>query len=1332
MPQPTPSKQAYVAVAEEEHESTLKAQPYRSSHRKNIFASHHDHWQPFSLRPIGLMLFMATLICILAALVAIWSYARRHYGLDLVTTNHYSWTYGPTAVFILVISYWRLVDYHFKALTPWAELAAGPASAERSILLDYISPLLVTTLVLATKRRHFAVCMSIAGFVLLKVITIASTGLFFPAIITVGPLEQQMLQTSQFDLVTNFSDYSDPGASPFYEAYALMQLGLPLPSGLTTELLYETYKPTSDRTNANATYSVPSRAFAPRVSCEAINIKPLIDWDSFGSTVQQFEELQVQNNSRWTCPQRTGSGSSDLNLQVIDIASRLAPARQLLTSFGPLDCRRIDQNDDNGTAPYLVALSDVRYKQTFNVSITDIAVNDMIEPISWDFAIPTITGMLCTIDYDMMDINIFYNMSLVGNPAQRVDVLGPSEPSKLANLSNAYLSRKLGYAVPTVTGGARDMFGLFTQFEYTEEPPHTVLTMIADRVNSSFKYLLDHPESFMDAAEYVMNNMILQIAKEAIIIHDTNTTFQPQQALGQEHHSEERILIQIAPFLVSVVGISILILITIGVFIVHPKSFMSANPETLATKVDVLKASDKLNQTLELMANLSESSANRTLRKTMYQIDTANSSIVSYASPNDPTNGETSQRRIVGPDSTYAPLTLSNTCIALTLLSAPAAIGVLEALQHLSDSDFPGIATTQNADSFISSIYSRFLPALIALLIATMFNCLDFNTAMLAPYNHLATGFGSYEEFNTPLLAHIAPVAIATALRRRYWAAFLTGLGALVGSVLTIVISGLYTIEYMPSVSDMLISQGDSWNMSYIQGFQTDDAATAVSSLIESANLSYPQFTYDELAFPTLNTITGSSGDVAFTVPALRAELVCEELPWETSNASMVWTYYKTFGTPAITFNVTVPLPESCHYGSCFGNESTIRVTLLPTSTKGSTNTTYYAQAIDLHTGPWHASDEDCDIFFEEDGTVNPDQPINQPGCPSILLLYGYFDGKDHSKSTWTSMLCEQRVQQVNTSLVMSLPEKNILLDQPPIPDESTATYLDSGDNGEKAFGWWLSPNMEYSYVIFNESAIHPILLEGETSISNSLNDFSNFFRGAFFGKTPLQLETLQKNDTESKALIFEHVQMFYRRYMAQYFSSNLRVLETTEPQKRDDNIVSSSTTIGSFTPSAGVPRLVQHRTPKIVLQAMLAFMFVCAVLALWLGKYHKLVLWNPCTIAGVMVLFAGSKMCEVEHATGTSTVLAPQQAASMGDWDASHGTTYEMVNFSKPRPSNRDKDAAETLQEPLVSASGQGWKNGSAAFRLGWWRSGVFTGPKRGLDAENEVIKWRYGIDMM
>lgn len=90
------------------------------------------------------------------------------------------------------------------------------------------------------------------------------------------------------------------------------------------------------------------------------------------------------------------------------------------------------------------------------------------------------------------------------------------------------------------------------------------------------------------------------------------------------------------------------------------------------------------------------------------------------------------------------------------------------------------------------------------------------------------------------------------------------------------------------------------------------------------------------------------------------------------------------------------------------------------------------------------------------------------------------------------------------------------------------------------AFGWSLNNNLGSSAIVFNESAIDPFSIAGR--VSNGNPEFSNFFRGAFFGRTPLPQDMLERNDTKAKAIIFNHLNMFYRRYMAQYISANLRV----------------------------------------------------------------------------------------------------------------------------------------------------------------------------------------------
>lgn len=95
----------------------------------------------------------------------------------LWTDNHYAWTYGPTAILVVVVSLWRQVDFWCKKLVPWQELRNGNATSTRSILLDYVSPLQATSLWHALRLWHVSVIVTITGFALLKVITIISTGL---------------------------------------------------------------------------------------------------------------------------------------------------------------------------------------------------------------------------------------------------------------------------------------------------------------------------------------------------------------------------------------------------------------------------------------------------------------------------------------------------------------------------------------------------------------------------------------------------------------------------------------------------------------------------------------------------------------------------------------------------------------------------------------------------------------------------------------------------------------------------------------------------------------------------------------------------------------------------------------------------------------------------------------------------------------------------------------------------------------------------------------------------------------------------------------------------
>ena len=126
-------------------------------------------WRPLWLRRLVLTSFLVLFAGLLAALLLLRHYddGGRGYGVA-TSTSHYVWTYLPTTVLVVLVGLWRPVDYYCKALTPWAELRKGPATASKSILLDYISPVTPVSCYRAIRNKHWAVVAGITSLWILK------------------------------------------------------------------------------------------------------------------------------------------------------------------------------------------------------------------------------------------------------------------------------------------------------------------------------------------------------------------------------------------------------------------------------------------------------------------------------------------------------------------------------------------------------------------------------------------------------------------------------------------------------------------------------------------------------------------------------------------------------------------------------------------------------------------------------------------------------------------------------------------------------------------------------------------------------------------------------------------------------------------------------------------------------------------------------------------------------------------------------------------------------------------------------------------------------------
>ncbi len=238
-------------------------------------------WKPIWLRWASLLAISAGFALLGIILIILWHYSTVNNGFALLSTNHYSWTYGPTAVLVLIVAVWRQVDFHCKSLAPWHELQHGNTEASDSLLLDYVSPFLPVALFRACSKQNWTISATILGFIILKLITVTSTGLLTMEATKITLQESALLGTTQLDgMLVNTTLYATPptlfDSSIVYKAYGIMSKGLPYAEGAKPNLVYESFELPNPEQYTNSTISATVDAFVPRFSCEEVEVTTIL------------------------------------------------------------------------------------------------------------------------------------------------------------------------------------------------------------------------------------------------------------------------------------------------------------------------------------------------------------------------------------------------------------------------------------------------------------------------------------------------------------------------------------------------------------------------------------------------------------------------------------------------------------------------------------------------------------------------------------------------------------------------------------------------------------------------------------------------------------------------------------------------------------------------------------------------------------------------------------------------------------------------------------------------------------------------------------------------
>ncbi|KAK5552908.1 hypothetical protein LTR46_008983 [Exophiala xenobiotica] len=1208
-------------------------------------------WNSVWLSKLTIFGILVTSASCVAALTVLFYFNTRNDGFLLYTTNHYSWTYGPTAVLVLIVSVWRQVDHGCKVLVPWQNLGKGDAECKGSVLLDYVSPLQMVTLWKAAGNRHLLICTTILGFLLLKVVTVASTGLFAVDSHVVSTSDVRLATKTSFDgSLYNSSRYlSVTDSSSFYTAYAVMAKGLADTEGTLGTLAYQSLSLPPIFSKDNTTASATVEVFAPSFNCEkaqvSINLQP-------ANTTDQHPEDTINLLSP-PCKLLAGA----VPVYALNPQLYACPTRQLSGLMQRVDC-----SGQNSSAPVgnwqLLTMTDMRYEQTLDSDSDGTDLSDF-QALTWSTGVANVSAIVCSPSYTIQKRIVNYAFSGNGTRISLGSAVSNSSRS-LDEFSDA----DLGAVFTSAYTAASLMFGNKADNETAGEYPDTMFRTMAEVAGGSYETLLD-PEVMMSTAEKVFNHVAVQIAHKNLVRNDTSSV------TGTTVTTEQRLFIRQPSLWIMVVGFSVLTIMSVLILIMLPLNVVAYNPEEISSTALILADSAAFEDILSTGEPTDAEGLNQVLSAHTYGLISSvdvngHQNFAIHVSGNE---FQANQQATISEHQVWwCPLLLKRPVIMLILALPLALVAVLEVLQHLSSRTM-GISTLTNPAGIVTDISTRFLPALAMLLVSTSFNALDFNVAVLAPYHALRSGRDPDSSIVTSIVGKMPLSALWTAFRSRYWSAFVSSVGVFLGSILAIIVSGLLVVDPVSTTQETVLQVMDGFQPMWENSVINDNSAAVVVSLIEAANLSYPSFTHEDLAFPRLHTgnnistSTNENSMITVQTPSYRGSLMCGILRPDQFNVSE--SYNPAILTSGASVQASVPLPPECPYGGPGGNLTSMEYEYffqLP----ANTNQSFIGRILDLHVGPFSGA------FADSSDEISPyTQPDNPAGCPSLAFIYGYIDVVDTAKTMVSTMVCSQVLEKLDAQVTLDARDLSISTSRPPVANESTAALLASGPENQTtngrttptAFPFRIQVHMDQTLSMFNQT-------EYSSSSISSQPPVDNFFQAVLFGRRPVPQDLMRQSDEVSQNQVRQGIQNFYRRYMAQAISANMRVniskVAASAAFSTETVVQTTGTSSQSGLPATlvNVPAHVlrQNETSKIILQCLLGTMFACGLAAVLLNPTQKVVPHNPCTIAGSASLLAGSGLVRelaVASATeGRMTVLR-RRKLRLGWW-SDHGSVEQ------------------------------------------------------------------------
>ncbi len=903
-------------------------------------------WRPYYLQRKILSAFFAIFAACIIVGEALLDYSGRNAGL-LGQTNinlRYLCVLLPPAVMTVIATLWSRVEYQAKLSAPWLQLARGPKPADQTLLLDYFTMAPPMDAVRALKNGDVAVaCASIIAM-LLKVVIIVSAGMISLTVL------EDTLETTPITLTTQFannaSQLATVGSGPLLTMLGLQRDNLTFPDGVSRQIAYQEFS--SSITSAATQFLATVDGFSSTLNCTPGVLTV--------NSVHNRAPLPLQFNTTITAGGCTlsvplvGQGIANNGTSVFNGTARFF-ARMVHASCG--------NASDEASQRIVVIYGTANFTGGAGNSLSGSRA-------TIGGTISQSQQIVCTPSYTISHVDVVKNGSFVDSVA--IDDVLPL-PRMLPGVQPWDIAQVLFDSLSSSPAAAA-ITDVNTPYYTTGAISVNVdaAMYLAFGMQAQADALLGNdttpPTSFFDdttlqgLAQTYYQQYTAFVAHEALIqpasIATTCTAY-----IGGDRLVVGVVAVQIVAVLLAI----ILLFNVVTIFRVPVKGFLPRDPHSLLDIAALLSHSRSLLQALRGAGGADLHTLRSRLTTTSYY-----TGVEAY----DRGSGETKQgyfrvfseadlaespapEPVVAPNSGhYWPFTMHPAQRVLMYAILAGMIAGLEVTLRLSAKN--GGLRNIIPGSQLHFVWTM-VPALLMTVVAVFYATTDFHVRSLAPFAALARAKGAPIATMTCSLAdRTTAMALYQAVRARNVAVAGAAAAVMVATLLPVFASSLFAALTIPISSDVQLITQDFFSNSTNPppGVKTSAAAAPTSScsscldgmtlasLVLDRNLSYPAFTFEDLAFPTLSIIPliGVNGtddlETTATVPAVRSSMTCQFFAQSDIGVNLTTSYR----IGSIANPLRIDLPGEPSQGTSELQSSTLVIGTAVSPTNGSSPAT--------------------------------------------------------------------------------------------------------------------------------------------------------------------------------------------------------------------------------------------------------------------------------------------------------------------------------------------------------------------------------------------------------